>query len=172
MSSHNKMTLAHFSFSLSAWRAHLFAVLLLGAISGCYVPAPYYDFSNLSDNVVDASIKKHFLPHSRNIGEPRIEDDLREDFLAAFPAGSSSEAAVSYLISIGGRCRVESQEKEHQTDRCEYEKIWKQYLKHPLSKEFIGDMTGVIDYVIESSRGKIKDVVVEFKMKNIHRAVR
>lgn len=166
------MSWTHFSLPVSKWRMHLLAGLLLCATTGCYVPAPYYDFSTLSDNVVDTSIKKHVLPHSRNVGEPSEEDDLRGDFLAAFPPGSSSQTAVSYLTSIGGRCRTESQVKEREIDRCEYERSWKQYLRHPLSRELTADLTGVIDYVIDSSCGKIKDVVVEFKMKNIHRAVR
>lgn len=163
------MTLARSSFSLSTWCARLFVGLLLGAISGCYVPVSNYDFSGLSDNVVDASIKKHFRPYSR-VGEPSLEDDLRADFLEVFPPGSPAEATVSYLASIGGQCHVESQQEKSKTDRCVYERQWKRYSQHLLSRKWRGDVTGVIDYVVLSSDGKVEDVIVELNMKSINRA--
>lgn len=165
------MTFARSSFSLSIWWWRLSAILFLGALAGCYLPVPYYDFSDLSDNVVDASIKKHIRPYPGTTEErfARYRQGMRNDFLAMFSTGSPSQTAVSYLASIGSLCHVESRNEEHQTDRCKYERTWRQYLKHPLSKEFIADKVVIIDYAIASSSGKIEDVLVDVNLKHINK---
>ncbi len=141
----------------------LCALLFVFTASGCYVPVLYYDFRNLSDNLVDGSIKKHIRPYV----QLREADNLRADYLEAFPLGSSSKVAVSYLASIGGQCRAESPENEREIDQCKYETSWGTYQERLLSNKFMGNIKVIVRYTIESSNGKIEDVVVDCKLEKL-----
>jgi hypothetical protein len=137
-------------------------------LAGCCVPVIEGDYSMLSDNLIDDSIKKS---HRNSFGTDTPEDFYRKFktyFLEKFPISSPTHEAIAYLIKIGANCDHHNESTPNESYECTYQTKWLLVKDNCFYTEIFDEAFGSVLYqIIQTGNGGIADVTAMVKFETL-----